>query len=61
MHDIKSLLTDPDKDAQSDSDLDADVVMLWDGNGRAVASGTSYEAGAYLDPTDDFLSFEDDR
>lgn len=60
VRDIKALLSDPDDDAVGDPDLDADVVMLWDGNGRAVASGTSYDGGVYLDPTDELPHFEDE-
>lgn len=60
VRDVKALLADPDDSDADDPDLDADVVMLWDGNGRAVASGTSYEAGVYLDPTDEFLYVEDE-
>lgn len=60
VRDIKALLSDPDDDAAGDPDLDADVVMLWDGNGRAVAGGTSYDGGVYLDPTDDLPYIEDD-
>ncbi|WP_231974232.1 type I-E CRISPR-associated endonuclease Cas1e [Pseudonocardia sp. HH130630-07] len=58
VRDIKTLLTDPD-DATADPDHDADVVMLWDGNGRAVAAGTSYTGGVYLDPTDEFPHLDD--
>lgn len=60
VRDVKALLSTPDDETQNDGDLDADVVMLWDGNGRAVASGTSYDGGIYLDPTDDYPYFEDD-
>ncbi|WP_224404155.1 type I-E CRISPR-associated endonuclease Cas1e [Pseudonocardia sp. ICBG1034] len=61
VRDVKALLSPPEDDAQDDGDLDADVVMLWDGNGRAVASGTSYDGGVYLDPTDEYPHFEDDE
>lgn len=60
VRDIKTLLSDQDDEAAVDPDLDADVVMLWDGNGRAVAGGTSYDGGVYLDPTDDLPYLEDD-
>lgn len=60
VRDVKALLSTPDDETQNDGDLDADVVMLWDGNGRAVASGKSYDGGIYLDPTDEYPHFEDD-
>lgn len=40
VHDIKSLLLD-DQEA-GDDELAADVVMLWDNNGRQVRAGTAY-------------------
>ncbi|MFT4122904.1 MAG: hypothetical protein QM635_03630 [Microbacteriaceae bacterium] len=41
-HDIRALLL-PEDDAEPD--LMADVVELWDGPGRRVASGRSYSPG----------------
>ena len=41
--DIRALLTGGDaEDAVDDSDLDADIVHLWDGADREVAGGTAY-------------------
>ena len=47
VRDIKALLLDddPDQGVQGVDGPDADVVMLWDGNGRQVAAGTSYDDG----------------
>lgn len=44
VRDIKMLLLDPDETLSEygPEALDADVVMLWDDNGRKVAAGTSY-------------------
>lgn len=39
VHDIKSLLT-PD---ETDADVDADIVQLWDYDGTPLAGGTSYQ------------------
>lgn len=41
VHDIKNLLTPDENDA--DTDLDADIVQLWDYDGTPLPSGTSYE------------------
>jgi CRISPR-associated protein Cas1 len=47
VRDIKTLLSDePELVEYGPESLDgADVVMLWDDNGRAVAGGTSYDLG----------------
>ena len=51
VHDVKHLLSD-DQEPASDDEIYSDVVMLWDGNGRRVAAGTSYIAdddGEYVE------------
>lgn len=47
VRDIKSLLLEQDGEASEygPDAFDADVVMLWDDNGRRVAGGTSYRGG----------------
>lgn len=51
VRDVKSLLSDVDDGASEygpEAFDDFDTVMLWDGNGRTVAAGVSYDA----EPTD---------
>ncbi|WP_436501679.1 type I-E CRISPR-associated endonuclease Cas1e [Actinokineospora sp. HUAS TT18] len=45
VRDIKTLLADADEPVEYGPEAfeDPDVVMLWDDNGRTVASGTAYE------------------
>jgi CRISP-associated protein Cas1 len=54
VRDVKTLLRADEAEASED-DLaevvaDADVVMLWDANGRTVAAGRSYDDGELADP-----------
>lgn len=51
VQDIKRLLLDEadDSPVYGPDSLDGDVVMLWDDNGRRVASGTSYGLDDYVE------------
>lgn len=55
VRDIRSLLSETDTDAEDLPEYgpeafdEADVVMLWDQNGRTVAAGTAYEGTYDLD------------
>jgi CRISPR-associated protein Cas1 len=56
--DIKALLRP--EDAQADDEMadaiaEADVVMLWDDNGRTVAAGTSYDDPGSITLEDPFM------
>jgi CRISP-associated protein Cas1 len=58
VRDVKALLRTDDADAEddrADTETDADVVMLWDDNGRTVAAGTSYDDIDSADVTDPFM------
>lgn len=58
VRDIKTLLRTDDADTEDnlvDTGPDADVVMLWDDNGRTVAAGTSYDDIDGPDITDPFM------
>jgi CRISP-associated protein Cas1 len=54
VHDIKALLTTDDTpaDQTEDQSPEADVVMLWDNNGRTVPAGTAY--GSIAETIDDW-------
>lgn len=59
VRDIKTLLRTDEADPEqepADLEVDADIVMLWDDNGRTVAAGRSYEGvdtGVWEDPFSD--------
>lgn len=62
VRDIKALLLDGEEDvtAYGPEAFDADVVMLWDDNGRRVAAGTSYDdpSGGYLEADPSYREIE---
>lgn len=60
VRDIKALLTEDDDLVEYGPEAfeDPDIVMLWDGNGRTVSAGISYEDADDLSDLDDYISDE---
>lgn len=60
VRDIKTLLIEQEDLVEYGPEAfeDPDVVMLWDGNGRAVSAGVSYEDADDLSDLDDYISDE---
>lgn len=58
VRDIKTLLTKEEELVEYGPEAfeDPDVVMLWDGNGRAVSAGVSYDDEDDLSDLDDYVS-----
>jgi CRISP-associated protein Cas1 len=58
VRDIKALLAEVEEPVEYGPEAfeDPDVVMLWDGNGRAVSAGVSYEDEDDLSDLDDYIA-----